>query len=394
MRLLNTKHFSFGEFFDTDIPPYVILSHTWEDEEVSYKDMRKGRFEGKKGYAKIKKCCEIALADHIDWAWIDTCCIDKGSSADLSEAINSMYKWYLRAKVCYAFISDVSRQEDLFGGERPRWFTRGWTLQELIAPRQVVFFSRDWEKIGTRDSLSKEIATSTGIKPSYVLEDRYEIQKHGFSVAQRMSWVSTRRTSRNEDMAYCLMGLFEVNMPILYGEGSKKAFRRLQEEILRNSSDHSLFAWCEDTDTGALAQRHWRSPYPMLAGSPKYFAQCADVNRSSHKIAGVNILAPYFCTNIGISMSLPLSKPTTTVSFALLNCTRGGKNIAIEVKKTGPRQFHRCSKALFEMKRLKSGGWVVSGKTAVREDGKKKNETIEECNVLNFEMREVYMTDF
>jgi len=174
------------------------------------------------------------------------CCIDKTSSAELSEAINSMFRWYQKASVCYAYLADVLKDTDPDKDpeefSRSRWFTRGWTLQELVAPKNVVFYSRSWKNIGTKERLCNTISTITGIDIDTLLGEDVTF----VSVANKMSWASGRRTTRTEDMAYCLLGIFDVNMPLLYGEG-KKAFLRLQEEILRSSYDHSLFAWGRGT---------------------------------------------------------------------------------------------------------------------------------------------------
>lgn len=172
----------------------------------------------------------------------DRCCINKNSSAELSEAINSMFSWYKNAQVCYAYLSDVgivtSLQQKQTDIKKSRWFTRGWTLQELLAPSSVVFFSNDWQSLGTKAELSDLLSDITDIDV-----DILRGLDLGFaSVAQKMSWASARHTTRVEDVAYCLLGIFNVNMPLLYGEGNK-AFHRLQEEILKGSNDLSLFAW-------------------------------------------------------------------------------------------------------------------------------------------------------
>ncbi|KAI5986974.1 heterokaryon incompatibility protein-domain-containing protein, partial [Pisolithus orientalis] len=235
---------------------YVILSHRW-GAEVGYEEMtglmkmEKGEREEvrqRTGYQKIIKSCEQARKDGHKWLWIDTCCIDKRSSSELSEAINSMYRWYQNAQVCYAYLHDVD--ESVFPTERdrdkfsesygwPEWFMRGWTLQELIAPKQVEFFNKDWASIGNKRHLASTLQHVTGI-PWEVLRDGPAARR--LSVAQIMSWAAGRKTTRVEDRAYSLMGLFRVNMPMLYGEG-KKAFQRLQLKIVRVSSDHSIFAW-------------------------------------------------------------------------------------------------------------------------------------------------------
>ncbi|KAI6001702.1 heterokaryon incompatibility protein-domain-containing protein, partial [Pisolithus marmoratus] len=244
------------EELDDKTTRYAILSHRWGN-EVSYKEMiglmkmveeEKEEVRQRDGYQKIIKSCEQAMKDGYKWLWIDTCCIDKRSSSELSEAINSMYRWYQNAQVCYAYLHDIHESQwlnmrnsfrPLENTSLPEWFTRGWTLQELIAPKQVEFFNKDWVPIGNKQHLAPMLGGITGI-PCGVLMNGMVGQ--GLSVAQIMSWAAERETKRVEDRAYSLMGLFGVNMPMLYGEG-KKAFQRLQLEIIRTSSDHSIFAW-------------------------------------------------------------------------------------------------------------------------------------------------------
>ncbi|KAH8891990.1 HET-domain-containing protein [Thozetella sp. PMI_491] len=237
MRLLNTRSMELALFAsDAHRPTYAALSHTWEDNEVAYQDMlssSKGTLG--QGLSKIRHACEQAVRDNIEWIWIDTCCIDKTSSAELAEAINSMFQWYKRSVVCYAYLSDVHDVSEI---QSSRWFTRGWTLQELLAPTAVRFYSKNWSPLGSRDDLSRQITEATGIEHEF-LQGR---DLRFASVAKRMSWSSLRATTRTEDLAYCLLGIFDVNMPLLYGEG-EKAFLRLQEEILKSTADYSLFAW-------------------------------------------------------------------------------------------------------------------------------------------------------
>jgi hypothetical protein len=249
MRLLNATNFELRDFLQGDIPPYAILSHTWGDsqEEVLFQDMadlEKARM--KPGFQKIDGCCRQAR--QFDWVWVDSCCIDKSSSAELSEAINSMFQWYKDSHICYAYLSDVVSSPALVWKSRPssdfeysRWFSRGWTLQELIAPDVLHFFNRDWENIATRASFASILEKITGI-PDRVFHGE-DITKH--CVLEKMSWARTRKTTRIEDIAYSLLGLFDINMPLLYGEGTR-AFTRLQEEILKTSGDYSLFAWEDD----------------------------------------------------------------------------------------------------------------------------------------------------
>ncbi|PIL29179.1 hypothetical protein GSI_09228 [Ganoderma sinense ZZ0214-1] len=189
------------------------------------------------------KACAVARANGFRYLWIDSCCIDKSSSSELSEAINSMYLWYAGAAVCYAYLADVPAEEDPHAEgswfRDSRWFTRGWTLQELIAPSNLVFLSQDWAILGSKHTLVSLIEGVTGIDGRALLHLE-SLDK--FSVSQRFSWASRRETTRVEDQAYSLLGLFDIHMPIVYGEG-KRAFRHLQEQIMQRIPDQSLFAW-------------------------------------------------------------------------------------------------------------------------------------------------------
>ncbi|EAA33114.1 HET-domain-containing protein [Neurospora crassa] len=336
MRLLDVETLQLELFDDGPKCAYAILSHTWGQEEVSFQDMQdlakaprttstfvdsgystasstrnhtgpSEQFDfanngtaqhkpvtAKQGFSKILGCCAKARTEGYRYVWIDTCCIDKSSSAELSEAINSMFKWYHDAEVCYAFLNDISVPEVIPHHESPyvdqsmsdggngdamsiteemkellygsKWFTRGWTLQELIAPSDVVFCDRLWREFGTRESLSDDIAAITGIDAGLL---RMERKLGDFSVAQRMSWAATRRTTRIEDEAYCLMGLFDVNLPLLYGEG-QKAFKRLQLEIMRQCYDPSILAWAS-SDSYAVIEG-------VLAQSPSMFESCGGIS--------------------------------------------------------------------------------------------------------------------
>jgi hypothetical protein len=244
MRLLNARTIELDEFFRESTPQCATLSHRWEDEEITFDDMKplaRVAAETKPGYAKIKNACAQTLKDGFEYIWIDTCCIDKSSSTELQEAINSMFHWYQESVICYVFLSDVSTIDDIDNNDsefsRSQWFTRGWTLQELLAPKNVMFFSSTWKYLGTKSTLSTQISAITSIDRVFLEGE----DLRSASIAHRMSWASKHVTKREEDIAYCLLGIFDVNMPLIYGEGPK-AFRRLQEEILRNSSDESFFA--------------------------------------------------------------------------------------------------------------------------------------------------------
>ncbi|KAI0449753.1 hypothetical protein F5B21DRAFT_519839 [Xylaria acuta] len=288
MRLLKTNkpdRLQLVEVSEEFAPEYAILSHTWGNEEVMFQDIQAlGRrqwsqaisqtvstIRAKKGFVKINKAAALAAEHGYGFIWVDTCCIDKTSSAELSEAINSMFRWYKKASICYAYMEDVKHGYcDTKGGlfhllcQHSRWFTRGRTLQELIAPEDVIFYGEDWGCLGSKahdEDVRISLADITGIDVR-VLEGI--IPPGEMSIAARMKWASGRETTRLEDAAYCLMGLFDVNMPLLYGEGTK-AFIRLQEEILKGSNDHSIFTW-KTPDYG-----YDEALSGLLAESPEHF---------------------------------------------------------------------------------------------------------------------------
>ncbi|PIL34418.1 hypothetical protein GSI_03193 [Ganoderma sinense ZZ0214-1] len=267
MRLLDTRT---GHFVEKDPKnsefKYAILSHTWDaNGEQTYKELKKiqKRYAieaARRGSAgppfgaiwedgylspKILKACRVAREHGYRYIWIDSCCIDQTSSSELSEAINCMYAWYKGAHVCYAYLADVPSldsedpKEDGSAFRESRWFKRGWTLQELLAPRNLIFLSQDWRPLGWKKELADLVSAITGISVNVLARGQ---TLSTFSVAQRLSWAARRETTRVEDRAYSLLGIFDINMPTLYGEG-ECAFQRLEEEILRRIPDQSIFAW-------------------------------------------------------------------------------------------------------------------------------------------------------
>ncbi|KAM0702881.1 hypothetical protein Q7P35_010313 [Cladosporium inversicolor] len=383
MRLLRTGPYEPGrerleliEKFGSQIPKYAILSHTWGDDEVTYEHVRAPTaFERAvssnsngvnyenirdqnvrecKAYSKVVGAMRQAASDGHEYIWIDTCCIDKSSSVELSEAINSMNAWYQRAEVCYAILDGVPGPDAAdFEVEfkASRWFTRGWTLQELLAPRQVVFFGRplagSWIMLGDRTSLRLLISSRTRI-PTKCLTDSDELDDA--NIAQKMSWAAGRETTREEDLAYCLLGLFSVNMPLMYGEGPR-AFMRLQEEIMKISDDPTIFAWMQDPAQDAsehgfeqhisyerLRDSELRelefvglesaklvsladTSHGLFADSPKAFLNSGEVCSWSNSLTKQ---LPYHLTNRGLSISLhlkPLSDdPSKNLYLADIGC--------------------------------------------------------------------------
>ena len=242
MRLLKRSlrgGFDLVSFNSDDIPDYAILSHTWtEGQEITYDELLAGSGKDKTGYEKIRFCGDQAAADRLEYFWVDTCCIKKSDIVELSTAINSMFRWYKEAAICYVFLTDVSTAKSRSNSESfkfswepafrsSRWFTRGWTLQELLAPRKLQFFSREEKLLGSIHDLMDIVHDVTDL-PTTALEgaslDRFQIE-------ERLAWTKDRRTTRREDKVYSLLGLFGIFMPLIYGEGELNAFRRLRKEI-------------------------------------------------------------------------------------------------------------------------------------------------------------------
>ncbi|KAK7398111.1 hypothetical protein QQX98_012516 [Neonectria punicea] len=320
MRLLHTEQTLLRDFQGCDRPPYAILSHRWGEDEVILRDIQalRGNWDaldshrenalvtGKKGFDKLASSVQLARRNGFEYIWIDTCCIDKTSSAELSEAINSMYQWYETADACYAYLNDVKPtfEEDMYMRSstfrKSRWFRRGWTLQDYIGNKRET------------NQFTNLLHQITRVPHAVLLGDRAPSEA---SVASRMSWAATRETTRVEDIAYCLLGLFDVSMPLLYGEG-EKAFTRLQEQILSQSDDETIFAWnteesLENTFYGLLAER------------PASF-------RNSDHLEPVSRLAlgePWAMTSKGLKVEFNLQECTDTPDadcFVVLNCESRG----------------------------------------------------------------------
>jgi hypothetical protein len=319
MRLINTKTLQLEEFMG-GTPTYAILSHTWGKNEVllqEWVDWQSGKdqaiIEAKEGHKKILAFCNLARRYNHEYVWVDTNCIDKASSAELSEAINAMFDWYQGAATCYVYLADF---DGVKGSEMGgcRWFTRGWTLQELIAPRKTVFYNKSWQLIGTSTQLASYISEFTGIDKE-ILFDPSGI--YNACTAKRLSWASQRETTRIEDRAYSLLGILHINMPLLYGEG-ERAFQRLQEEIMKVSTDHSLFAWDwpQEWSIDMTPTPNWVS---VLAPNLSAFRNCGNIVQV---LAGQDLQDKiYTMTNLGLSISLPI---VSTVSphhaVAVLQC--------------------------------------------------------------------------
>lgn len=346
---------------------YAILSHCWEvpekgEKEVHFKEIKKfttmkphkrDEIRKRDGYRKILDTCRRANKDGLRWAWVDSCCINRESSSELSEAINSMFRWYANSRLCYVYLQDVEgslpteRNKEKFPGSNgwPKWFSRGWTLQELVAPRIVHFYDKGWSFISDKHELADTLKAITRI-PRSVLKDGIGSPRP--CAAQILSWAADRRTTRVEDIAYSLLGLLDVNMPMLYGEG-KKAFQRLQEEIIRRFNDHSIFAW--DPDGKDLRTTS------VLADDPSYFRGCHNIKRVEfdefvRELKEV-VLEEELCqarlqifsvTNGGIQIWLPLTPYCNCPSIfkATLACRRYGALVTIDLAPWKTKYYRYC----------------------------------------------------
>ncbi|TVY66261.1 Vegetative incompatibility protein HET-E-1 [Fusarium oxysporum f. sp. cubense] len=345
MRLINTTTLELHEFLNENAPPYAILSHAWGDQEVTFQEWEsRQKISWKHGYSKILKACNEALKYKLEWLWVDTNCIDKSSSAELSEAINSMFAYYQKSEVCFAYLVDVptaNQTEDVVHSqiEKSRWFTRGWTLQELIAPKHLSFHAADWTYIGRKDGpVSNLVSLVTQIDKIYL---SLEASIHEASVAKRMSWLAKRTTTRTEDMAYCMLGIFDINMPLLYGEG-KRAFFRLQEEIIKSSNDNTIFCWGWNEDV----PNNWAS---LLAPWPTAFDGAGGFERLDDD----NDVSAFSMSNAGLSIQLPT---TAEVQYEPTNVT---PYLAM-LKAKGPHSLKAVCIRL-------AGRWVDTGQNILLE---------------------------
>ncbi|KAI2778632.1 HET-domain-containing protein [Daldinia loculata] len=322
MRLLNVHTMQLEEILDVeDASGYAILSHTWGRDEVSFQNLHDEETKFTSGYRKIECFCRQAIQDGFNHAWIDTCCIDKKDPTELSEAINLMFRWYQESSVCYVYLADVEADERGYVGSsvlgNSRWWTRGWTLQELLAPKRVIFFDRNWNAFGTFRcyDMALHLPDIIEMLPSITHINKeilyYRDQMKDTTAAEKLSWASRRQTTRKEDMAYCLLGILDVNMPLLYGEGNR-AFIRLQEEYIKQHNDPSLLIWgfgipCTDAFQARMAE------FP-LAPSPSLFAGFNSLTRRFEKN---KVPFAFTRTNNGIEVELLLLTLEDNVQLAL-----------------------------------------------------------------------------
>ncbi|KAF9785608.1 hypothetical protein IL306_005431 [Fusarium sp. DS 682] len=364
MRLLETKSYELFEASDipAPFPPYAILSHTWisSKDEITYQDMktRKGDIKNdvykQKGWSKLRKYCDRAAKDGWEWAWMDTCCIDKTNPADTQEAINAMFRWYQSAGICYAHLEDIDVLRDVKDMDLPhnvdldetvgnqnaanpssplhkalerffikaKWFTRGWTLQELLAPHYLVFVDCVWRRIGTRESWALEIERASNIEARH-LTSFEPTDFASCSTALRFSWASGRETTVEEDETYSLLGLFGISLPLIYGEGSRQAFNRLQRQLIIVYNDDSLFAWKEPQAISGRPvrpeQQVSKSGWGILARSVKDFWDASKIKALGH------YGNTFSMTNQGLAITAKHWRHNANLNAGLirLNCSIG-----------------------------------------------------------------------
>ncbi|KAI1797106.1 heterokaryon incompatibility protein-domain-containing protein [Ganoderma leucocontextum] len=372
MRLLDTRTGNFVWVNHPEKTRYAILSHVWSREpgvEQTYHDIvriqgdvRRARITDptipadevlRRASSKIRNACRYALSDGLPFIWIDAPCIDKTSSAELSEAINSMYEWYRLSTVCYAFLHDVDADEDPYEADEfgkassfrlSVWHTRGWTLQELIAPATVVFLSRDWRMIGGKHRLADVVQDVTGIDASILTHSR---PLDTIPVARRMFWASKRQTTRKEDEAYSLMGIFGVHIPTIYGEGPK-AFLRLQEEILKQIPDQTIFVWYRHAPASIGVEPRDDTHDSLLASSSAHFALSGDIKTIPKAVLarklGIPELPPttYIVTSEGIRVTFPLRPIAPSVDIGVLACEDADGNLLGLVLRQTKLAYVRC----------------------------------------------------
>ncbi|KAI9164158.1 Vegetative incompatibility protein [Paramyrothecium foliicola] len=307
MRLINIESLVVIEFrCDSTIPPYVVVSHAWQNDEIFFGDLMDRDAASKKaGFEKLQNACQIVRGLGMQWLWVDSICIDRSSSAELSEALNSMFQLYAKANVCLVYLHDLAPSSDMSnraaGLRNCIWIRRPWSLQEVIAPKQVHFYDSVWTFVGTKASLATYLNELMGIDRD-VLVNKMDFAR--FSIAKRMSWASRCLASRIEDVAYSLLGILGVHLAIIYGEG-QRAFIRLQEEILKTTDDASLFAW-QATD-----RQHHRG---IFATSPAEFSHLID----APDMPPLRVRGDVFITSGGVNINSLFVKSDTGTGLVLI----------------------------------------------------------------------------
>lgn len=304
------------EAFISKHASYAILSHTWlssKGDEVVYSDWKRGALDtGSPGYQKLINFCRVAAMDHkITLGWMDTICINKESSTELDESIRSMYKWYSDADICITYLAQTAALQQM---RTDAWFTRGWTLQELLAPRHLKFYGYDWQIISPNleddrheTSIGNEIEAATTITSAEF--NSFQKASYRIPISRRMQWAANRRVTREEDIAYSLMGIFDISISTAYGEGSERAFFRLVKKILKSTKRAVL-----DVVNWGFGQEWRRSahiahPSSLIPSSPRHY-----IWRTNRDVIWFPPTTPTTLTHIGLHLSVLLMPAASTDS--------------------------------------------------------------------------------
>jgi hypothetical protein len=376
MRLL--QYNSVGQLslkeFHQEIPEYAILSHTWGVEEVTFEDLQNGTGTKKAGYKKIRFCGEQASRDSLKYFWVDTCCINKTNYTELQYTINSMFRWYRNATRCYVYMSDVTNPlldtnfnfyPESWDSEffKSKWFTRGWTLQELLAPRSVEFFCREGSRLGDKSSLKDQIHAITGI-PAPALQ---EAPLFRFSAEERISWMDRRQTTFEVDRVYSILGILDVKTPLFKDTDVTTAFERLQKIIdkrekcikdLRLTDPRDDKNRIEDTKGGLLEDsyrwifgtsdfKQWHSdqlsPLLWIKGDPgkgKTMLLCGIIDELSKSTVDTALLSYFFCQ----ATDLRINNAIAVLRGLIYMLVEQQPSLVSHVQ----RKYDNAGKALFE----------------------------------------------
>ncbi|KAI6007493.1 hypothetical protein EDC04DRAFT_2611339 [Pisolithus marmoratus] len=329
-----------------ELRPYAILSHALQaGETVYFHQVGTESVRMQPGYEKVETCCEPARQGGLKYIWTDTCCANANNSAAYTETTTLAYTWYQQAHVCYTYLDDVDGSEDSREKhstfKRSRWFRLTWTLGELSAPKHVLL----------RERLDND--RNEGRPFECIHRDALEYPERVpcFSIATRMSWARGRTSTKHEDRVYALMGLFGVNLPILYGEGETRTFLKLQNEILKTTDDQSIFAWHSAGGASTSSEYHSSG---LLADTSKCFADCGNIQQIPYD-QWSRYCAEHFCSKNaaypqldilpscrGVQATLPVRQRGLGGGLdALLACARGpavwnGSEYVADLNKADP----------------------------------------------------------
>ncbi|KAM0246184.1 hypothetical protein ACHAQJ_010323 [Trichoderma viride] len=306
---------------------YGILSHRWLPKgEPTLKDMVEGTAKGP-GWDKLTLFCKRVFEYNLNFAWSDTCCIDKTSSSELDESIRSMFRWYRNASVCFIYLAKTTCIDDLPSDE---WFERGWTLQELIAPPVIKLFDTKWERLanGSNDKNNRQMLRLLSKASGCPERELHQFKPGPYYVDERMTWAATRKTTRGEDIAYCLMGLFDVTLQTAYGEGAERAFCRLIDMIMQSNGNTSVLNWAGKPASSHRSLVLPSSPRCYVGRRPFNSVRKLDISMTSRGLRIPLLIIPIYANSME-----HLSDTTIRGQFSFVDAhlAEGVGNITIDI---------------------------------------------------------------